>query len=333
MYVGASSQAPRPDESARDPYDLDLAYRYLAGLPEGENHSYVIGETLRHLHTDNSGNTHRSEISFDKFWNVSGPPSGTSGLIEFRAIESLPHAHWMSTVALLWQAIAAHTLKHPVSGPLVNHGDKLHDEFFLPWYLFADLERVLADLGKDGLEFPRVFRDTLIDIWHWRFPTMLLANFGPASNLGITRACEGWPLLCETPSEGGSTSRFVDTSIERLEIMASANFVRSHRLFANGREMTLSRLTGSKESGSIGGLRYRRTALFPSLHPGIKPHLPLEIAVTSADGRRIEAVYRLTESDRKCSRIRAKGALHAPDPTHPAVKSGPALLTYDLRLG
>ncbi len=79
MYVGASSQAPRPDESARDLYDLDLAYQYLAGLPEGENHSYIIGETLRHLHTDNSGNTHRSEISFDKFWNVSGPPSGTPG--------------------------------------------------------------------------------------------------------------------------------------------------------------------------------------------------------------------------------------------------------------
>ena len=30
VYVGASSQAPRPDESARDLYDLDLGYEHLA---------------------------------------------------------------------------------------------------------------------------------------------------------------------------------------------------------------------------------------------------------------------------------------------------------------
>ena len=71
----ARRRRPRdPDESARDLYDLDMAYQYLASLPAGEDHRYIIGETLRHLHTDISGNTHRSEISFDKFWNVSGPP-------------------------------------------------------------------------------------------------------------------------------------------------------------------------------------------------------------------------------------------------------------------
>ena len=115
-YVGASSQAPRPDESARDLHDLDLAYRYFEGLPAGD-HRYLLGETLRHLHTDISGNTHRSEISFDKFWDVNGPPSAAAGLIEFRAIESMPHAEWMSLVALLWQAIAAYTAEQPRHRP------------------------------------------------------------------------------------------------------------------------------------------------------------------------------------------------------------------------
>ncbi len=336
MYVGASSQAPRPDESARDLYDLDLAYQYLAGLPEGENHSYVIGETLRHLHTDNSGNTHRSEISFDKFWNVSGPPSGTSGLIEFRAIESLPHARWMSLVALLWQAVAAYTLEHPMNGPLVEHGDKLHDAYFLPDVLADDLRRVLDDLRADGLSFSPEALAEFQAIWRWRFPEMLGANMG-GDRLEIRRACEGWPLLCETPAEGGSTSRFVDTSIERLELTAPPDFAARHRLFANGRELKFMPFDEPGDAGEgrrIGcGLRYRRTALFPSLHPGIKPHLPLEIMVMAADGPRIEAVYRLTESDRKFNRVRAKEAVHACDPAHPAVKSGPALLTYDLRLG
>ncbi len=73
--------------------------------------------------------------------------------------------------------------------------------------------------------------------------------------------------------------------------------------------------------------------MFPSLHPGIKPHLPLEITVTAADGRKIQAVYRLLEEDRNFKPIPPKEAAHAPDLKHPAVKSGPALLTYDLRLG
>ncbi|HEY5792601.1 MAG TPA: transglutaminase family protein, partial [Chthoniobacterales bacterium] len=34
-YVGASSQAPRPDESARDLYDIEMAYSFLESLPEG----------------------------------------------------------------------------------------------------------------------------------------------------------------------------------------------------------------------------------------------------------------------------------------------------------
>ena len=93
------------------------------------------------------------KFQFDKFWNLSGPPSGASGLMEFRAIESMPHARWMSLVALLWQAIAAHTLEHPVGGPLVGQGDRLHDEFFLPSPLWADLESVLGDLHEDGLDF------------------------------------------------------------------------------------------------------------------------------------------------------------------------------------
>ena len=89
-YVGASSQAPRPDESARDLYDIDMAYTFLESLPPGD-HRELINETLRHLQTDVTGNSHRSEMSFDKFWNTAWP-AGALGLIEFRAIESLPRS-------------------------------------------------------------------------------------------------------------------------------------------------------------------------------------------------------------------------------------------------
>jgi uncharacterized protein (DUF2126 family) len=72
--VGPASQAPRADEAAGDSFDLELAYRALEQADDGSgpdepgsDQRGVIGETLRHLHADRSGNNHRSEISFDKF--------------------------------------------------------------------------------------------------------------------------------------------------------------------------------------------------------------------------------------------------------------------------
>ena len=335
QYVGASSQAPRPDESARDLYDLDLAYKYFEGLPEGD-HRYILGETLRHLHTDISGNTHRSEISFDKFWDLNGPPSAASGLIEFRAIESLPDAAAMSLIALLWQGIAAYTLEHPTTGPLVEHRTKLHDQYFLPSPLWADLQSILADLKSAGFDLPvEGFRE----IWQWRFPRLLTSDLGGGARLEIRRACEGWPLLSETPSEGGSTSRFVDTSIERLEFAALDGLADGRRLFVNGRELRLlplSGATGGADEGkdhSVGcGLRYRRTALFPSLHPGILPQLPLEVVVTGPSGRKVLAAYRLRAEDREFQPVGAKELTRKIELKHPAVKPEAGLLTYDLRL-
>ncbi len=77
-YVGPSSQAPRPDESARELYDLEMAYQFLEKLDTGD-HRYLISETLRHLHTDSSGTTHRSDLSFDPFWNTGWNGAAAAG--------------------------------------------------------------------------------------------------------------------------------------------------------------------------------------------------------------------------------------------------------------
>lgn len=318
QYVGSSSQAPRPDECASSLYDLEMAYRFLEELPPGD-HRYLLSETLRHLHTDTSGNTHRSETSFDKFWNVNFD-GGCRGLVEFRAVETLPHARWMSAIALLWHALAAHLLAHPFKEQLVDLGDKLHDSFFLPSFIWADFEKVLRDLRKGGFKLPTtLFRE----IFDWRFPVMLHHTDG-AATLTIRRGHEGWPLLCETPLEGGSTSRFVDTSIERLEFVVTREFAAHHKIFVQGRELPLQRFPG----GRLGaGLRYRRTALYPSLHPGIPPQMPL---VLTLKGEHEAVVYRLEENRRHFQL--------APDsPTSsasaaPCKKLNAGLVTYDLRL-
>ncbi|GDX76743.1 hypothetical protein LBMAG41_18190 [Cyanobium sp.] len=274
--VGPASQAPRPDEAAGDSFDLELAYRTLEQADDGSNPGEpgsdqrgVIGETLRHLHADRSGNNHRSEISFDKFWNP-GAPAGCLGLVEFRALESMPGVQWSSAVALLWSALATHLLE-PRHRPttLRDWGSELHDRMLLPSALWTDLEAVLAELAADGLALdPAPFRE----IWDWRFPPLLRWQEGEAV-LEVRPALEPWPLICDFPREGGFTSRFVDGSLRRFEITANAAFRREWQLGLSGRPLNLP------TDGSPLAVRYRLQRLYPCLHPAIAPHLPLVLSL------------------------------------------------------
>jgi uncharacterized protein (DUF2126 family) len=322
-YVGPSSQAPRPDESARDHYDLEMAYRHLESLPPGQDHRYMISETLRHLHIDLSGNTHRSEISFDKFWNLEWE-SGCRGLIEFRAIETLPHPEWMSAIALLWASIIAYLFGRQSQRPrpLIVHGIRLHDYYFLPAGLWADLQLILRDLQRDGFKLnPATYQQ----IWDWRCPTLLHFTAGPAT-LTVRKALESWPLLCETPMEGGSTSRFVDTSMERLELLANDTFHHQYQIHIQGRPLPLHPFPPHSH---LAALRYRATALHPSLHPGLPPHLPLHLTIVDKKTHLPIAAYQLTpahpqftECPLRQQKLTAK----------PCRKLREQSLTYDLRL-
>ncbi len=316
-YVGASSQAPRADESARDRYDLTMALAFLESLPEGD-HRLLISETLRHLQTDVTGNSHRSEISLDKFWNV-GWPAGTLGLIEFRAIESLPKAAWMSSVALLWSALAAWLLENPRRGMLRDFSKDLHDRYFLPAVLWRDLKEVLMDLGAGGFSLDE---KTFRDIWEWKFPA-LLSYREKGARFEIRKAHESWPLLCETPVDGGTTSRFVDTSMERLELLANDEFVKSHGIRINNRPLELKKLSDGQ---FIAGLRYRRTNLYPSLHPGLPPQVPLEIGLV---GSRASRLFTLGSED---SHFRTAGSAPVNAPGRPCKTGQRGDLTYDLRI-
>ena len=273
--VGPASQAPRPDEAIGGLFDLELAYQLLERLETDEpeaDHRALIGETLRHLHADRSGNNHRSEISVDKFWNP-GIPSGCLGLIEFRAVESMPHARWMGAVALLWSALAA-MLLDPAQRPtaLRAWGSDLHERALLPSALAADLRAVLAELAEAGLPLdPAPFEA----IWNWRFPQLLHWQ-QDAATLELRDALEPWPLICDVPREGGFTSRFVDASLRRIELIASPELKATFSLWLNGRRLPWI-------EGPL-AVRYRQHRLYPCLHAGIAPHLPLQLELRPRDG-------------------------------------------------
>ena len=277
--VGPSSQAPRPDEAAGSIFDLELAYRAIEQADDGRSpddprgdHRSLIGETLRHLHADRSGNNHRCEISFDKFWNP-GAPAGCLGLVEFRALESLPQVGWSSAIALLWSSLAAHLLE-PAHRPsaLRDWGPELHDRLLLPSQLWADLEAILAELAAAGLPLdPTPYRQ----IWEWRFPPLLEWQ-QDADGVVLRPALEPWPLICDTPVQGGFTSRFIDGSLRRLEVNVSEAFRQHGSLLLNGRPLPLQ--------GPTLAVRYRHLRLYPCLHPAIAPQVPLQLEIRTANG-------------------------------------------------
>ena len=265
--VGPASQAPRPDEGSAAWLDLELAHGVLEGLPAGDQR-IAISETLRHLHADKSGNTHRSEISLDKFWNPAWA-AGCQGLIEFRALETFPKHQWASAVALLWRALAVHLLDPSNRPPALKPwGETLHDQWLLPSQLWLDLGQVLDELEQAGYPLERSIFEA---IWEWRFPPLLGWSDpnDPTATLEIRRALEPWPLLCDTPVEGGSTSRFVDSSLRRFEVISSGSFRKRYGLVLNGRPLVLD--------DQPLALRYRQEALYPCLHPCIANHIPLDL--------------------------------------------------------
>ena len=312
-YVGPSAQAPRPDESGQRLLDLELAYRQLEKLLPGDQRD-AISEVVRHLHTDSSGNPHRSETSFDKFWS---PPNGFLGLIEFRAVESLPKTEWIADVALLFRALLAYLLEEPYQTSLKDWGDHLHDRYFLPTPLWMDLSDVLTDLAQFGFTFdPAVFRQ----IWEWRFACLLSCE-----GLTVRRALEAWPLLSDTPADGGTTSRFVDTSMARLEFAITTDAHRNYAVYINGRELPFRSLSPRELAA---GLRYRATALYPSLHPKIPVQLPLELTIVNRETDQPFRTFSLNAGQSAFAE-QPMGEFLRKAPLEPDV---PDLMTCDLRI-
>lgn len=313
IYAGPSSQAPRADESGQEPVELEIACGILDRLPPGD-HRDLIARSLRNLLTDRTGNAHRAEIALDKFWDP-GSPAGCMGLIEFRAIESLPRPEWMSAVALLWRSILAMLLDRPEREPVAPHGAALHDRFFLPAFLRADLERVLDDLEAHGIALPRtVFREIL----DWRFPALLEAD-----GVTVRAAHESWPLVGDSAA---GTSRLVDASLRRIECTVPAGFLKSHRLTIQGRLPVWSRFPEGR--GGF-GLRFNALLCASAVHPSLLPDLPLELAVRSK-GARTERVWVL---DPGAVRFRDAGSRPARPIVGALAKAGPDRVTCDLRLG
>jgi len=278
LFVGPTSQAPRIDEARHDSvYELELA---LAQIPPGGAHVFpwTVDRLLRNLLVDVSGNTHRTEVCIDKLYDPNGI-AGRLGIVEFRAFEMPPNERMAAIQMLLLRSLVAMFARAPYLQPLIRWGTRLHDQFLLPHFLWADMLEVTADLRRHGL--------TCDDAWfrpflEHRCPRMGRFQIGDIV-VELRMAIEPWPTLGEQP-EGAVVSRYVDSSLERLQVKASGLLDGRYVLAVNGIELPMRPTTTAGES--VAGIRFRAWQPPHCLQPAVPVHHPVHVDVVDLWGAR-----------------------------------------------
>jgi uncharacterized protein (DUF2126 family) len=126
----------------------------------------------------------------------------------------------------------------------------------------------MVELGAAGFAFDAAW---FAPHFEFRFPL-----YGEVAargiNLTLRAGLECWNVLGEENATGG-TARYVDSSLERIEVRVTGLNDNRHRITVNGRALPL------QPTGRVGefvaGVRYRAWQPSSALHPTIGVHAPL----------------------------------------------------------
>ena len=266
LFVGPTSQAPRVDEARNDSiHELEVAFRTLDGdetpLP------WQVDRAFRNLLIDPTGNTHRAEFCIDKLYSPDSA-TGRLGLLEMRNFEMPPHYQMSLAQHLVLRALVARFWNEPYSKPLVRWDSEIHDRWMLPHFIWQDFRDVLGDLREHGYW---VEDDWFAPHLEFRFP-----KIGEFTQRGIEvemrHAIEPWHVLGEEGGAGAAV-RYVDSSVERMQVLVRGMTGERHSLACNGVRVPLH-ATG-RQGEFVAGVRYRAWQPPNCLHPTIPVHAPL----------------------------------------------------------
>ena len=224
-----------------------------------------------------TGNTHRAEFCIDKLYSPDSA-TGRLGLVEFRSVrDAAARADEPDA------ATSGARLDRPLLGsrrtaqPLVRWGTALHDRFMLPHFIAQDFAEVLGELTR-----LRAIRSSRTG--SRRTSNSASRMLGEASLRRRARSSCGRRSsrgTCWAKSRpAAAPSRYVDSSVERLQVKVRGMTDPRYVVACNGRRVCRC-IRPARRANSWPACAIRAWQPPTCLHPTIGVHAPLVFDVST----------------------------------------------------